>query len=367
MVDIKRTRFRNRPGWALDNDHLRLVLLDGGGHLASLALATHGKTNPLWAPPWTPIEPTAFRPRDKARHGSQLLAAIAGHNLCLGCFGGPSPEEAAAGGPGGHGEAPVVRWRATRRRVTARGLEFQFGCEMPIAQLRCVRTVEMAKGAAFIRVRDVVENVSRRDLPYTMCQHVTFGPPFLEPGVTLFDASATRGHTFPDRFSGRQRLKADTAFTWPEGPGARGGTVDLRTLGKRPSSDFSTQLMDPRRELAWFSAVNPRLGLLVAYAWNRADYPWLGNWEEHHARPEAPWNGKTLSRGMEFTNTPFPEGLRKAVDRGRFQGERTFRWVPARGRVTSEFVILMTAVEAGTRGVRDLRLDAGVPCVALDG
>ncbi len=365
-MKIERTRFRNRPGWALDNGHLRLVLLEGGGHFASLTLTGPDRpVNPLWEPPWTPCEPGAYGPRVAARYGnSRLLGAIAGHNLCLGFFGGPSPEEEAAG-LSGHGEAPVARWCETGRRVTARTLRFQYACDLPVAQMRCVRTVELARGTGHVAVCDEVENRSRRDLPYTMSQHVTFGPPFVEPGVTVFDTSATRGHTFPARFSNRQRLKPDTAFTWPEGPGARGGRVDLRTLGKRPSSDFSTQLMDPRREQAWMSALNPHLGLLAAYIWTRADYPWLGNWEEHHARPEAPWNGRTIARGMEFTNTPFPVSLREAVDRGAFQGERTYRWLPARGKAATAFTVLLTPVDPAARGVRDIRLDAGTPVVTL--
>ena len=93
--------------------------------------------------------------------------------------------------------------------------------------------------------------------------------------------------------------------------------------------------MDPRRSDAWFSAVNPKQGLMLAYVWKRADFPWIGNWEQSYGRKESPWDGKSLTRGMEFTNTPFPVSLREAVDMGRFQGEKTFRWLTAKGGSTS--------------------------------
>jgi hypothetical protein len=135
--------------------------------------------------------------------------------------------------------------------------------------------------------------------------------------------------------------------------------VNLRAMGRARNSDFYANLMDPRREQAWFSAVNPRQGLLVAYVWRRADYPWLGVWEENRARKSSPWNGKSLTRGMEFANTPYPVGLRKAVDLGRFQGQPTFRWLPALGEVVSEYALLAAAVDASCRGVKDISAAAG--------
>lgn len=340
---------RGRQGWELSNDKLALFLMAGGGNIAGLRVQGRPALNPYWNPTWKSIEPGAYRPQDAKRYGAKLLACIAGHNLCLGAFGDPSPEEARAG-LGCHGEAPVVRWRVLKRKVTARRIVFQYGCVLPIAQMRLARTVTLEAGSAIVRIREAVENMARRDLPFTMCQHVTFGPPFAEPGETIFDLPATRGHTFPGRFGRRQRLKPDTPFTWPFGPGVK-GEVDLRFIGRPPCGDYTANLMNPKQEHAWFSALNPRLGLMVAYVWRRADFPWLGIWEENRARAEPPWNGKTLARGMEFSNSPFPVGLRKAVERGRFQGQPTYRWLPARGTIAYDYAILACPVEASCKGV----------------
>ncbi|MDO9542584.1 MAG: hypothetical protein Q7J98_09710, partial [Kiritimatiellia bacterium] len=108
------------------------------------------------------------------------------------------------------------------------------------------------------------------------------------------------------------------------------------------------------KEQAWFSAVNPRLGLLVAYVWRRADYPWLGVWEENYSRKPPPWNGKTLARGMEFANTPFPFGLRKSVDLGKFQGQRAYAWLPARGKIIHNYSILALRVGQDCKGVANI-------------
>ena len=355
-------KFGSRRAWELDNGKLRLVMLQGGGHIASVALNGQPSVNPLWRPVWRGLEPWEYKARHEKKYGLKLQATIAGHNLCLGWFGEPSDEEAAAG-MGCHGEASIVRWRLLGKKASKRGVSMTCGCEMPVAQMGFRRTLTSRAGSNIIHIKEQVRNLSRRDVPFTMCQHVTVGPPFLEKGVTLFDMPATKAHTFPDVFGDRQRLKTGKAFKWPDGPGARGETVDMRLMDKRyrVSGDFSTQLMDPARSDAWFSAVNPKQGLMLAYAWKRDDFPWVGNWEENYGRKESPWNGKSLTRGMEFANTPFPVGLRRAVDMGEFLGEKTYRWLPAKGKYEVEYDIILEPVPPNCKGVADIRRKAKAP------
>lgn len=348
-MHIQSGRRYGRQGWELNNDVISLFLMAGGGHIASLRLKGHKSPNPFWVPSWKTIEPWNYRQRDTQRYAVKLLSCIFGHNLCLGAFGDPSPEETRAG-LGCHGEAPVNRWRCIRKKVNAGRLVFSYGCVLPIAQMKFVRTIVMEKGSSIVRIRERVANMARRDVPFTMCQHVTFGAPFVEPDVTRFDMSATQGQTFPGRFGNPQRLKPARAFTWPDGPGVR-GRIDLRTMGRGRNSDFFANLMNPKQEHAWFSAVNPRQGLMVAYVWRRKDFPWLGVWEENRARRTQPWNGQSLTRGMEFANTPFPVGLRKAVDMGTFHGQPTFRWLPALRSVTFDYSLLALSVESDCKGV----------------
>ena len=146
------------------------------------------------------------------------------------------------------------------------------------------------------------------------------------------------------RLSRRQRLTRRLQFE-------RTYAQQRRFVGSSSYSDFTANLMNPKQEQAWFSALNPRLGLMVAYVWRRADFPWLGIWEENRDRKTPPWHGKSLTRGMEFSNSPFPVGLRKAVDRGRFQGQPTYRWLAAQGKIAYDYAILACPVEASCKGV----------------
>jgi hypothetical protein len=66
----------------------------------------------------------------------------------------------------------------------------------------------------------------------------------------------------------------------------------------------------------------------------------MGIWEENHSRDQPPWNGRTMTRGMEFGVSPVPESRREMVERGRMFGVPTFRWIPARSSLTVEYWIV---------------------------
>lgn len=355
-MHVRTTRFRGRSAWELDSDVLRVVVLEGGGHIASVTLKAGPSLNPLWEPVWEGMEPWDFRPQDSRRLGTRLLAAIGGHNLCLGWFGDPSDHEKAAGAEC-HGEASVLHWKLKGSR-TARGeAGLTTECDLPVAQMRFTRTISVRENSCVVRFRETVESLSRRDLPFTMCEHVTLGPPFLDSEHTVFDMPATRCHTFPGTFSNAQRLKSNRTFVWPKGPGENGHAVDLRRMGtgREATSDFSAQLIDPKRELGWFSALNQELGLALVYVWTRCDFPWVGNWEEKFARKQKPWAGRSFARGMEFSNTPFPQPLRKAVDLGTFQGQPAYRWLPALTQVVIDYAMILSPAPSGVAGVAEVR------------
>lgn len=349
--------YRGRRAWTVRNDVLSLVVLQGGGHLASFTLHAAPRVNPLWTPVWRTVEPAQFRPeQSRGWGGSRLLASVSGHLLCLARFGDPSAAEARQGGDT-HGEAPVARWRLLGRETTPQHARLRIGCELPMAGMQVERAFTVRPESHLVEIVTEVRSVVDRDQPYTMSEHGSVGAPFLEKGVTIFDLSADEGRTFPRVFGPQQRLKVDTPFVWPDGPGVRGETVDLRRIDRacRRNSDFTTQHMDPARADAWASAVNPRLGVMLAYHWRRADFPWVGNWEENLCRTAAPWNGRTLARGIELANTPFPQPLEQAVALGRLHGERTYGWLPARGSVKTAFRMALLPVDRRVQGVSDIR------------
>ncbi len=246
----------------IENDEVRVTVAAQGGHIAEILDRASG-VNPLWRPPWLDDEQPDYGEDAESR----LLAGIRGHNLCLGLFGPPSEAEAAAGLLV-HGEAGVVRFDLDKR-----GAGLIARATLPASQLGFERAITLE--GRTIRIRETVENLSILDQPIAWTQHVTLGPPFLEPGVT--------------------------EFRWPW---SRSAILD---------ESYSTYLMqdDP-----YFTAWSPTYQLSIGYRWKRADFPWMGIWKENRGRTRAPWNGRTITQGMEFGVSPFPETRRAMIERG---------------------------------------------------
>jgi hypothetical protein len=334
--------FRNRRAASIENGDLRVTVLSGGGHIAEVLDKKSG-VNPLWIPPWPSMEPAGYGRDDDRVYGasieSQLLAGIMGHNLCLDIFGGPSAEEEAAGLQP-HGEASVAAYD-----LAVEGGTLTASAHLNESQLQVERALELDGGN--VRIRESVHNLSATDRPVGWTQHVTLGPPFLEHGVTEFRASATRSKVLESVFGSADYLVPAADFAWPHAPGQDGQPVDLRVYTSRAkSSAFTTHLMDPARTAAFFVAFSPRARLAFGYVWRRADFPWLGIWEENRSRPHAPWNGQTVTRGMEFGVSPFPESRRQMIDRGSLFDVPTYRWIPAKTRVQVEYWIVTRSAGA---------------------
>jgi hypothetical protein len=324
----------NRRAVRIENDDLRVTVLVGGGHIAEIS---HKKTgvNPLWSPPWASIEPSSYDPAVHTSYGadseSKLLSGIMGHNLCLDVFGGPSEAEAAAGITV-HGEGSVLPYDI---QLVGDDLFCTVLLQAPMLLFQRHLRLE----GPSLRISETVTNLTACDRAVAWTQHVTLGPPFIENGKTQFRLPATKSKTFESDFTnGKGYMAIGAEFQWPNVPHKNGGTVDLRVFpAYEVSGGYTAHLMDPAKAEAYFMAWSPSSRLLFGYRWHREDFPWLGIWEENRSRTNPPWNGKTITRGMEFGVSPFPESRREMTERGSLFGERAYRWIPARTSLSVEY------------------------------
>jgi hypothetical protein len=300
---LSRSLFMGRKAVSLENPELRVTVMQEGGHIAEI-FDKRAQVNPLWVPHWQSIEPSIYSPALHPQFGTgsdaRLLAGIMGHNLCLDLFGGPSPSEAAAGITA-HGEGSVNRYE-----ISESPGHLTMSAQLPLAQLRFTRSLEL-QGSG-LRIRETVENLSRTDRPIAWTQHVTLAPPFLDPKTTELRTSMTHSMVSEVDPGDNAYLAAGQSFEWPMAPRRSDGFADLRRMKPdAPASGYTAHLADEDREDAFFAMYSPRFQLAFGYVWKRADFPWLGIWEENCSRLYSPWDGRTITRGMEFGVSPFPE------------------------------------------------------------
>ncbi len=346
----------------LTNGIVEVIAIAGGGHLASFRfLDRDGRPpqNVLWEAPWTIRDPNrAWSAEMSDLYGpaatGRFLAGFTGHALCLDYFGDPAPEKAAAG-LGLHGEAAVTRWSVTDFSELRSG-QCRLVTSLPISQLTFERTIQLSEGQSVVYVEEALSNERGTAHPCDWVQHVTFGQPFLSEGVSTVIASAHSGMTSPLGYEGKSLLPNNRHFSWPFVPlGTNERSVDLRVPFTAKGKGFLAGMkLDPGRQIEFLLAVNWRLGLGAGYCFRREDFPWMTVWEENCARQDAPWNGNTQARGMEFGTTPLPMAAKDCLPGERFSNTPRGCCLPASGKKTVRYMMFLFTVPSEKRSIESV-------------
>jgi hypothetical protein len=328
--------YRGKPAVTMANDRLEITVLKQGASLASVVLRDDpSKLNPLWTPEQRP-------------NGGF------GHFICVDGFGGMSPEESKAGLQG-HGEALRTDFEVTGPVVKDGVSTLTLSATLPLVQERFTRIYELRQGEPVVYVRSRLESLVAFDRPIVWAEHATIGSPFLERGVTAVDQSGSQSRTRPYAAAqrGRRSLASGQDFIWPSAPLAAGTLIDLRTPpASGASMDHSTTRQDISQPYAWATAVNPKLGRLIGWMWKPSDFPWLQNWQNYSETG-------VLARGLEFSTQPWDVPRREAVALNPMMGNPTFRWLPARATIETDFLLFFTPTPSGMDRVTSLGMAGG--------
>jgi len=349
LAQVRSTRLHNRDVWQIENHQLRVTVTQAGGHIAEVVLKGRNELNLLWVQARPTIEPTEYiREKHENLYGggpaARLLSGLVGHNLCFPFWGDPSNSEYQSGMTF-HGETGIVRWRKIGERQEGTTTQLTIAADLPESRTRFTRTISLTSGEPVVYFDNRAENLSALDRPVGWCEHVTVGPPFLKKGVTLFDASLTRGRNLGDN--------PEKGFEWPTGQAET--TINLRTVRDVERSGFVNNfLVDPKMEFGYFTAVNPEHRLLLGYLFRRSEFPWLNVWEAN--QPGASDQPVMLTRGLEFSDTPTHGSLKAMVAVPKLWDVPAYEWLNARAGLVKRFCAFSTEVPEEFRGVQEIRI-----------
>lgn len=322
---IKQEMFQGRPAWVLSNGLIRVSILSGGGHIAEVRLMTGDATrdvNPMRVPHYPTMDPQNF---DAAKHGaiygsdphSRLSSGYMGHLLCFPYYGPVSSAAEAAAGLGNHGEAPVVEWKQKAALLTAGAAVLDYEADLPLTRYKVRRRVTLTGGQKMITVEEAVENLLPFDRPMQWMQHATFGPPFIAPGSSMLTVTGAGGVS-------RRKMPAE-----------------------EKTGSYTPIRLDPARKQQFFVMSNPAFPVQIGYVFPGPDNPWLADWMENKRNAHLPWNNQVIARGIEFGNSPFAEGIQKAVERATMDGTPAYQWIGANHTMTNRFTIFLDEPPAG--------------------
>ncbi len=365
------TTYEGLPAIELSNGKLNVTIVRQGGAIASVVLADDpDKLNPMWNP--------RAAARSAGREPQQYNGTL-GHFVAVDGFGQPSTEERAAGIPQ-HGEAHVAHFDISPS-TDANSTSITMTANLPIVEENFTRTYRLISGENVMYVDSQLDSLVGFDRPVIWAEHATIAAPFLKPGATTISLSGTRsqnrdytatnaggrgnnpGVNAPGRNANaparggrgaqQRRLAPGKDFTWPMAPGLNGEMVDLSIIPDDPHFvDHAATLMDPDRELEFVAALNTEKQLAYGYVFRREDYPWIQHW---HSWPSV----AGLTTGMEFGTSPYDMPRHDVIDMSPMFGTPTYRWLRAKGKIESHFILFYTHVPEGFNRIDDVRLENG--------
>jgi hypothetical protein len=346
-MTVRVGRYQDRDTWVVESPTLRIAVMQVGGHVAEIVLKGDQDINPLWQHARPTIDPTEFVPGVHAAlfgggPAARVMSGLLGHSVCFPFWGNPSEAEYRCG-MSFHGETGLLRWSKRAAETTAVKGSLTLAVDLPESQTRFARSLTVFGDESVVYFDEEASNLARLDRPVGWCEHVTLGPPFLKKGVTLFDASLTRG-----RVSG---AAGGAELQWPKGEAG----VDLRVVRDVELSRFVNNfLVDPAREFGYFTAVNPENALLFGYLFRRTEFRWLNLWEANS--PAIDGRPAMLARGLELSNTPSHGSLKTLVLHPTVFAVPAYEWLDAGGRLTKRFCAFSTRVPEGFKGVQDIKV-----------
>lgn len=340
----ERTVFEGLPAIVLSNGTLTLSVLPEGGAMASVTLADDNeKINPLWNPYWIAREAKLERPTNYYR----------GHFVCVDGFGPASSEERSAGLTM-HGEAYTRAWELKAFTTQRGSTSATFAVSLPLVHETLTRTYRMVEGEHIVWVESELESLLGFDRPVFWGEHATLSAPFLEPGKVAVDLPVVKARTKAYQApAATRRLQSYVDFTWPLAPTVDGRTFDARTAPMQPgTTEHVTSLLDPARTTAFVTALHAERRLLIGWVFRRDDFPWVQTWLSYPGP-------NRMARGLEFATQPYDLPRAEVLRQGPLFETPVFRILPAKSKISANFLMFYTSVPDGFQKVDDVQLRDG--------
>jgi hypothetical protein len=333
-----------RQALLVGNDKLEVAIVKQGGSMLRIVI----KGDPDGLSPFGNPEMMPQIPENR-----KLQGPMVGHFVCVDGFGGPSNEERAAGLPM-HGEAYLQPWNLATAEKQGGTTTVKFNVDLPLLQESLTRTLQMVDGENVIYVDSEVESRTAFDRPMNWGEHPYLFPPFLEAEKTVVDISGTRSRTrtYP---AGRERMgiKPSLDFTWPTAQDPAGKALDLSTTPTGADwMGHTTTMMEPSRRLVYATALNTARRYLLGYLFRREEFPWIQCFMNYS--PDG-W----VARALEYATQPFDTPRRQSIGLNTMFDAPTYRWLPAKSKVSSAFILFYLRTPPGMTGVKDVRSEPG--------
>jgi len=214
---------------------------------------------------------------------------------------------------GQHGEVSLIPWAVEIISQTADMLCIKCSAEPLRVPIRIERILTLETNSRTLSVKETVTNLGRTVLDIMWGQHIAFGLPFLEEGVTL-NTNAVNMETEP-AMPAHHRFKRGEVYNWPNAKTKAGLPDDARNVSPRGVEQYSDLCyLEGFGSRAFYSVKNEVLNVGFGLTWDGALFKDLWLWQERNATTDFPWWGDCYTVALEPWTSRWTSEPLKAID-----------------------------------------------------
>jgi galactose mutarotase-like enzyme len=237
---------------------------------------------------------------------------------------------------GQHGEVSHIAWNLVSKRETKGRLELKLKVSPVRIPITIERTFILEENSNSLHIGERVTNPSKTHMDIMWGQHIAFGLPFLEEGVTI-DTNAkfmTTESVMPEN----HKFKRGERFDWPNALDKKGNETNASRVSKQGNENYSELCyLDGLEEQAFYSIKNEQLDLGFGLQWDGNLFKDLWFWQERNATQDFPWWGDCYTVALEPWTSKWTQDPEKAIENG--------EWLRLEAGETIETTLTATAFE----------------------
>ncbi len=211
---------------------------------------------------------------------------------------------------GQHGEVSLIPWSLqiienTKERITVE-------CSASVLRLpiHVTRRFTITDGAQSLKIEEAVTNQGKTSLDIMWGQHIAFGLPFLEEGITVNTNAQTI--TAEPAIEAPFLLERNKEFEWPMAQSFEGKTIDVSQVESANGGKYSelAYLKGYSKE-AYYEIANSQVGFRLDWDGNLFNTLWM--WQERNAIQDFPWWGDCYTVALEPWTSAWTENPEQAI------------------------------------------------------
>jgi hypothetical protein len=214
---------------------------------------------------------------------------------------------------GQHGEVSLIPWTVEIMERSWEMLCIKCTAEPLRIPIRVERIFSLVENSRSLSVIETVTNIGRTSLDIMWGQHIAFGLPFLEEGVTV-NTNAVTMKTEPS-MPAHHRFKRGDVYNWPNAKTKSGLSDDASKISARGTELYSDLCyLEGFGAKAFYSIKNEARNVGFGFTFDGSLFKDLWLWQERNATQDFPWWGDCYTVALEPWTSPWTSEPQKAID-----------------------------------------------------